>query len=59
MTCHYQKIFLILLFKPKCLTLWIYDLDIISCHFVKLTIVKTKFLGIDQNGKDCLYKWKF
>jgi hypothetical protein len=54
MTCHYQKRFLIFLLKPKCLTLWIYDLDVISFHFVKLIIVKTTFLGIDQNGKDCL-----
>jgi hypothetical protein len=37
MACHYWRRFLIQLAKPRCLTLWIYDLDITNYHYVKVT----------------------
>jgi hypothetical protein len=36
MACHYWRRFLIQLAKPRCLTLWIYDLDITNYHYVKV-----------------------
>ncbi len=65
MLCHCQKIFLMLLATLKCLALWIYNMNIINCHFMKVTRQILHFGALTKMGwilciigNFCLLGWK-
>jgi hypothetical protein len=51
MACHYWRRFLIQLAKPRCLTLWIYDLDITNYHYVKVIRSRLHIGALTKMGR--------
>ncbi len=59
MLCHCQKRFLMLLATLKCFNSLDLQFEYHQLPFHKGDKVKITFWGIDQNGMDSLYNWKF